>query len=166
MFKKIVSLVLAVSFVFTGVVGTSTVAAADHHSQVTTKQSFSSSMRESEMKEKQQVAPIVARIIIKAAEFAVKKLGKKIADDVWPVVKKKLDDLLESAKDLSVKGPGGGERVFAIFSDKTEIFRLDAKLLKKSDGYYLWVHYHIRPNMEDHHDIANIYMGKDKPGGW
>ncbi|MED3501475.1 YpjP family protein [Brevibacillus agri] len=46
------------------------------------------------------------------------------------------------------------------------LVRLDAKLLKKPDGYYLWVHYHITPDMSEHHDIAEIYMGKNKPAGW
>ncbi|MBY0054275.1 hypothetical protein H7K32_21940, partial [Brevibacillus agri] len=40
------------------------------------------------------------------------------------------------------------------------------ELLKKPDGYYLWVHYHITPDMSEHHDIAEIYMGKNKPAGW
>lgn len=106
-------------------------------------------------------------IIKKAAEYIIKKLGPKVKDQIWPKVKNKLDDIIETYNDLSVKGPGSGERVFALVSKKKgEVFRLDAKLLKKNDGYYLYVHYHSTPDMSDHHDIATIYIGKNKPPGF
>ncbi|QHZ59010.1 MULTISPECIES: YpjP family protein [Brevibacillus] len=165
MFKKITALLLAIA-VLTGCVGISEVASAKEFKTQSSPVVDSKNKVELKSNKEKRVAPIVARIIVSAAGYAVKKLGKKVADDVWPVVKKKLDDLLEKAEDISIKGPGGGERVFAIFDKNKEIFRLDAKLLKKPDGYYLWVHYHITPDMSEHHDIAEIYMGKNKPAGW
>lgn len=86
---------------------------------------------------------------------------------MWPAVKSKLDDIMAKYNDLSINGPSKGEQVFEIVSKKHgAVFRLDATLLKKYDGYYLYVHYHTPPDMSKHHDIATVYIGKNKPPGY
>ncbi|WP_459910784.1 YpjP family protein [Desulfotomaculum defluvii] len=67
--------------------------------------------------------------------------------------------------------PGSGGRVFKLVSKKQgEVFRFDVDLLKKYNGYYIYPHYHVKPNLNDHHSLISgdgtIYWGKDKPPGF
>jgi hypothetical protein len=114
-------------------------------------------------------------VVVAALAWVAKKLVVKVFNKVWPIIKDKLTkvvkDVANKYNDLSVKGPGGGETVFSLESKKHgQVFRFDVKLLKKPDGYYIWPHYHIKPNLGDHHDLAPgdgyIYWGKDKPPGF
>jgi hypothetical protein len=156
--KKRVGFLLAIVMLVSAIVPTFTLKNSDIKTSciiACTEQSSGSLIQKS-------TATLVKRVI----EFIISKVGPKVKEKIWPVVKDKVDDVLKAAKGISIKGPGSGERVFAIYKNKVEVFRLDATLLKKYDGYYIYVHYHASPKMSNHHDISTFYLGKNKPRGW
>ena len=116
----------------------------------------------------------IPAIVVAALAYVAKKLSVKVFKKVWPIIKSKLTtvakDIANKYNDLSVVGPGGG-RVFKLVSKKYgEVFRFDIELLKRYDGYYIYPHYHSKPNLSKHNPLAPgdgyIYWGKDNPPGF
>ena len=113
------------------------------------------------------------KLLASAIAYVVKKLAPKVYAKVWPVIKNKVTKLVEDVSkkynDLYVVGPYG-TRVFKLVSKKYgEVFRFDIELLTRYDGYYIYPHYHIKPNIDDHNKLVPgdgyIYWGKNKPPG-
>ena len=81
-----------------------------------------------------------------------------------------MEDVVKKYNDLTIKGPSGGETIFALNSKKYgQVFRFDIKLRKTpKKEYYIIPHYHVKPDLSKHFYIPEdgIYWGKNKPPGF
>lgn len=99
-----------------------------------------------------------AQILYTALRFLIAKVGYTLAKKAWDIAAPYIKKAITEANKYDLDGPGSGGRIIQVrYKGGAPIFRLDFFPIKHGGPYTL--HYHIPPNLNDHHVIwtSNTY---------
>lgn len=100
-----------------------------------------------------EIKPMWIPVVAAALRLLISKVGRQGMQKGWAIARPHVEKALKAPSKFTIDGPGGGGRIIQVRqkSNGSPIFRLDYYPVKTGGSFKL--HYHVPPNMKDHHII-------------